>query len=64
MRAVLIELFEPSIEIGLQLLDRAVKFLSESDAVELVQHGLVEPLDDAVGLGGFGSRVSISSMAR
>ena len=38
------------IEVDLQILDRGVDLLAEGDAVELVEHGLVEALDDAVGL--------------
>ena len=59
MRPVLVVGSDPVVEIGLQLGDRAIDFLPESDAVELVQYGLVEPLDDAVGLRvlGLGARV-------
>jgi hypothetical protein len=46
--------FEPLVEIGLQLFDRAVELFSERNAVELVQHGFVEALDDAIGLRAFG----------
>ena len=59
MGPVSIELFEPPIEIGLQLCDRAVKLFAEGDAVELVQHGPVEPLDDAIGLRAFGFRAGV-----
>ena len=34
----------------MQFADRAVDFLAERDAVELVEHRLVEPLDDSIGL--------------
>ena len=47
VRPFLIVALDPIIEIALQLADRAVDFLAEGDAVELVEHGLVEPLDDA-----------------
>ena len=40
----------PDVEVSLQLRDIAVDPLAESDLIELVEHGLVEPLDDAVGL--------------
>ena len=50
----LVELAHPEIEVGLQLLDRRVDLLAEGDAVELVEHGLVEALDDAVGLRALG----------
>jgi hypothetical protein len=42
--------FNPSIEIGLQLRDGAINFLAEGDPVELVEHCLVEALEDAIGL--------------
>jgi hypothetical protein len=45
---------DPSVEIGLEFDDRTVDLLSEGHAVELVQHGLMEALDDAVGLRTFG----------
>ena len=54
MRAFLVVAGDPGIEIGLQLLDRAVDLAPEGDAVELVQHRPVEALDDAVGLRAFG----------
>ena len=59
MRSAEIELGQPSVEIGLQFVDRPVELLAEGDAVELVQHGFVEALDNAIGLGtfGFGARV-------
>ena len=41
---------DPAIEIVLQLLDRGLDLLSERHAVELVEHRLVEALDNAVGL--------------
>src|SRR6516165_6995470 len=44
----LVELAHPEVEVGLQVLDRRVELLAEGDAVELVEHGLVEALDDAV----------------
>ena len=59
MRPVSIELFEPPIEIGLQLCDRSIKLFPKGDAVELVQHGLVEPLHDAIGLRAFGFRAGV-----
>ena len=54
-----IELFEPLIEIGLQLCDGAIKLFPEGDAIELVQHGLVEPLHDPIGLRAFGFRARV-----
>jgi hypothetical protein len=44
----------PGIEIGLQFLDAAIDLLAEGDAVELVEHGAMEPLADAVGLRALG----------
>jgi hypothetical protein len=44
----LVELSHPEIEVGLQVLDRLVELLAEGDAIKLVEHGLVEALDDAV----------------
>ncbi len=38
----------PRIEVGLQLLDRGVEFLSESDGIELILHGSVESFADTV----------------
>src|SRR4051812_27384594 len=45
---------DPLIQVGLQLGDRAVDPLAERDPVELVQHRLVEALNDAVRLWAFG----------
>jgi hypothetical protein len=44
----LVELSHPEVEVGLEVLDRLVELLAEGDAIELVEHGLVEALDDAV----------------
>jgi hypothetical protein len=46
----LLELAHSEVEVGLQVDDRLVELLAEGDAIELVEHGLVEALDDAVGL--------------
>ena len=54
MRPAPVELIEPLIEIGLQFGNGAIEFLPEGDAVQLVQHRLVEPLHDTIGLGAFG----------
>ena len=35
---------QPGVEVGLQLVDGTVDLLAEGDAVELVEHGAVEPL--------------------
>jgi hypothetical protein len=47
----LIVLLDPAIQVGLQLIDRTVHLLAEGDTVELVKHGFVEALADAVGCG-------------
>src|SRR5215212_4004504 len=54
MRPVLVVAPDPLIKIGLQFGDRAVDPLAERDPVELVQHRLMEALNDAVGLWAFG----------
>jgi hypothetical protein len=46
----LIVFLDPRIQIGLQLVDRTTHLLAEGDTVELVEHGFVEALADAVGL--------------
>jgi hypothetical protein len=45
---------DPGIEVGLQLVDCVVDLLAERHPVELVEHGAVEALADAVGLRAFG----------
>ena len=50
VRPFLIVALDPIIEIALQFADRAVDFLAEGDAVELVEHSLVEPLDNSIRL--------------
>jgi len=54
MGSLVVVAFNPFIQIGLQLGDGVVDLLAEGDPVERVQHGLVEPLDDAVGLRALG----------
>ncbi len=46
----LIVLADPQIDVDLQLVDRTIHLFSKRDAVELVEHGFVEALADAVGL--------------
>src|SRR5215471_12171038 len=41
---------EPSIEIGLQIVDCAIDLLAERHPIELVEHGAVKPLADSIGL--------------
>src|SRR6266568_1530696 len=43
----LIVFAKPQIKIDLQLVDRTIHLFAEGDAVELVEHGLVEALADA-----------------
>ena len=59
MRPRLVIFGNPGIEVGLQLVDCRVEFFSESDSVELVEHGFVEALADAICLRapGLGARV-------
>ena len=54
VRPFLVVVLDPIIEIAVQLADRAVDFLAEGDAVELVEHGLVEPLNNSIRLRAFG----------
>ena len=54
MRSPMIVLDQPGVEIGLQLLDRAIDLLAERYTVELVEHGAMEALADAVGLRALG----------
>src|SRR6266496_3504324 len=44
----LIVFAKPQIKIGLELVDRTIHIFAEGDAIELVEHGLVEGLADAV----------------
>jgi hypothetical protein len=48
MGSGLVEFAHPEVEVSLQALDRVVERLAEGDAIELIEHGLVEALDDAV----------------
>ena len=54
MRARLIVFANPNIEIGLQVVNRAIDFFAERHPVELVECSLVEALADAVGLWALG----------
>jgi hypothetical protein len=54
MGSDLVVLLDPEIQVALQLLDGAIDFFAEGHPVELVEDGLVEPLDDAVGLRALG----------
>ena len=48
VRPFLVVALDPGIEIALKVADRSINLLAEGDAMELVEHSLVEPLDDAV----------------
>lgn len=50
MLSFIVVLLEPRIKVRLQGRDRVVDLLAEDDAIELVEHGLVQPFDDPVGL--------------
>ena len=53
MSSGLVVLIDPEIEIGLKLSDGVVDLFAESDAIELVEQGLVEPLDNTIRLRAF-----------
>lgn len=57
---------DPGIKIGLQFVGRPVDLLAECHPVELVEHGAMETLADAVGLRALGrdGGWSMSSTAR
>lgn len=59
MLAFIVVLIEPRIKIGLQGINRFVDILAEGDTIELVEHGLVQSLDDPVGLRRLGLRASV-----
>jgi transposase len=48
MGPVLVVLGDPSIKIGVQLVDRAIDLFAEGDPIELVQDGAMEALADAI----------------
>jgi hypothetical protein len=54
VRSVVIVCADPGIEIGLEILDGPVDLLAERHAIELIEHGAMEALADAVGLRAFG----------
>ena len=54
MRAPLVVIGEPGIKIDLQLLDGPIDLLAEGYPIELVQHGAMEALADAIGLRALG----------
>src|ERR1700722_18182894 len=54
MRPFLIVALDPAIKIDLEIGDRAVDLLAKGDTIELIEHRLVEPLDDAIRLRALG----------
>ena len=50
MGSLFVVLFQPLIEIGLQLFDRFVELLSKRHPVKLIEHRLLKPLTDAISL--------------
>ena len=64
MGALLVVFGDPSIQVGLQLVDGAIDLLAERHPVELVEHGAMEALADAVGLRALGLGAAVSSTAR
>lgn len=59
MRTEFVEFAHPGVEIDLQLVDRRIDPLAEVDAIELVEHGPVEMLDDSVRLRALGLGASV-----
>ena len=59
MRSLLVVLPQPGVQVSLQLLQRAIDLLPEGHAIQLVQHGLVEPFADPVRLGMPGLRAGM-----
>src|SRR5215813_10153827 len=54
MGTLLIVFGDPGIEIGLQLVDRAVDLLAERNPIELVQDGAMKAFADTIGLRALG----------
>src|SRR6516165_9002631 len=54
VRAPLVVVDEPGVEVALQLVDRAVDLLAEGNPVELVEDGAMEALANAIGLRALG----------
>lgn len=51
MGTLLVVLLQPGIQVDLQFLQRSIDLLAKRHAVELVQHRLVKPFTDSIGLG-------------
>jgi hypothetical protein len=62
--ADLVVLAEPLVEVGLQLGEAAVELLAEGHPVELIQHGLVEALANAIGLRALGLGLGLCTAPR
>ena len=54
MRSAIVVFDQPGVEIGLQLVDRAIDLLAERDPVKLVQDRAMEALADSVCLRALG----------
>ena len=50
MRALVVVVMQPFVEIGLKHIDAVIEFLAERDLIEFLQDGLVGPLEDAMRL--------------
>jgi hypothetical protein len=50
MRALVVIVMQPVIQIGLQRVDAVVELFAERNLVELLQDRLMEPLTDPIGL--------------
>ena len=50
MRPYLVVTSDPFVEIVLQVRDRGIELLAERNTIELVQHSLVQALNDAIRL--------------
>ena len=59
MCPLLVVLDQPAIQIGLQLVERAIDLFAERDAVELVEQRAMETLADAIGLRALGFRSAV-----
>ena len=53
MRSTIVVLDQPSVEIGLQLVDRVIDLLAERDPIKLVQDSAMEALADSIRLRAF-----------
>ena len=60
MGPLLVVFGNPGIQVGLQLVERAIDVLAERHPVELVKDGAMEALADAVGLRAFGLGAALS----